>query len=163
MMVTIGLISILVAIAIPRFLNLRPNLQLRSAARDLLSSFQLAKMTAVRSGHNCAITFNQPVDGETYGYVVFKDVDNDLECDSAEAQSPNLVKKVKWTDYNFVSVTGNTLATNDDGLRAVAFRSNGIPRINNPNLFAAGTISLANTNSKTSRVFLSRAGNIRIE
>jgi type IV fimbrial biogenesis protein FimT len=153
MMVTIGLISILAGIAVPSFLNLRPNLQLRSAARDLLSSFQLAKLTAVRSGHNCAISFNQPVDGETYGYVVFRDGNNNLEYDAGE----EVVKRVKWTDYDFVSVTGNTLANNDDGLPAIAFRSNGLPSS------FGGSVSLKDTNNNPKKVVLSRAGNVRIE
>jgi type IV fimbrial biogenesis protein FimT len=158
LMITIGVFSILAAIAVPGFLKLRPDFQLRSAARDLLSGFQLAKMTAVRSGHNCAITFNQPVDGETYGYVVFRDEDNDVEYDTGE----DVVKKVKWTDYDFVSVTGNNLPQNDDGLCAIAFRSNGLPR-NNGGGFGAGTVSLKNTNNNTKDVVLSPAGNIRIE
>lgn len=158
LMVAIGVFSILAAIAIPTFLNLRPNYQLRSAARDLLSSFQLAKLTAIKSGHNCTITFNQPVGSETYNYVVFKDEDNDLECDAGE----EIVKRVKWTDYTYVSLTGNTLTTNDDGLPAVAFRSNGIP-VNNANGFGAGTVSLQNTNNKTTSVVLSAAGNIKIQ
>lgn len=159
LMITIGVFSILAGIAVPGFLKLRPDFQLRSAARDLLSGFQLAKMTAVRSGHNCAITFNQAAEGDTYSYVVFRDADNDLEYDTGVDV---VVKKVKWTDYDYVSVTGNTLATNDDGLPAIAFRSNGLPR-NNTGGFGAGTVSLKNTNDKTKDVVLSPAGNIRIE
>jgi type IV fimbrial biogenesis protein FimT len=162
MMVTLAVLAILAGIAIPGLIKWLPDYRLKSAARDLYSSFQLAKVTAIKSGHNCAITFNQPVGGTTYGYVVFKDLDNDLECDSAEATIQNIVKKVLWTDYKGISVTGNTFTNNDDGLPAIAFRSNSIP-VNNASGFGAGSVSLGNTNSKTSSIVLSRAGNIRIQ
>jgi len=157
LMVTIGVFSILAGIAIPALINWLPDYRLKSAARDLYSSFQLAKITAIKTGANCAITFNQPVDGITYDYVVFRDSDNDLEYDISE----KAIRKVKWTDYKSVSVIGNTFTNNDDNLPAVAFRSNGIPT-NNSRSFGAGTLSLKNTNNKETSVVLSRAGNIRI-
>lgn len=158
LMVTIGVFSILAGIAIPSFTSWLPDYYLRAAARDLLSNFQLARLTAIRTGHNCAITFNQPIEGVTYGYVVFKDADNDLEFDTDE----EALTRVNWRDYKGVSLYQNSLPTNDEGLPAVAFRSNGIP-VNNANGFGAGTVSLQNTKSSTKGVVLSAAGNLRIE
>ena len=160
LMVTIGVLAILAGIAIPGFINWLPDYRLKSAARDLYSNFQLAKITAIKTGTHCTITFNQQVDGTTYDYVVFKDADNDLEYDTSE--NGGIIRKVKWTDYKSVSGNGNTFTNNDDGLPAIAFRSNGIPR-NNGGGFGAGTVSLKNTNDKETHIKVSRAGNIKIE
>jgi hypothetical protein len=94
--------------------------------------------------------------------VVFRDGNNNLEYDPDAVPPEDVVKRVKWTDYDFVSVTGNTLANNEDGLPAIAFRSNGLPR-NNTGGFGAGSVSLKDTNNNTKKVILSSAGNVRIE
>jgi type IV fimbrial biogenesis protein FimT len=157
LMVTIGLFAILTGIAIPGFIKWLPDYRLKSAARDLLSGFQLAKVTAIKSGCNCAITFNQPVGGTTYGYVVFRDADNDLEYDTGEV----VVKQVKWTEYQGISVILNNFTNNDDGLPAVAFRSNGLP-INNAKALGMGTVTLGNSKGSQGDTVLSGAGNIKI-
>lgn len=159
LMLVIAIMGILAGFAIPGFIRWLPDYRLRQAARDLYSNLQLAKTTAIRSGTHCTITFNQVVDGETFDYVVFQDTDNDLELDTAE--EPLIIKRVKWSDYESVSANGNNLPQNDDGLPAIAFRSNGIPTNNNGG-FGAGTVSLKNTKEKESDVVVSAAGNVRI-
>ncbi len=161
LMTVIVIIGILSAIAVPGFLAWLPDYYLKGAARDLRAGFQLAKITAIKSGRNCTITFNQPVDGDTYDYVIFQDDDNDLELDNSE--TAGIVKKVKWLDYHpSISLDSNSFTDNDDGLPAVAFRSNGIPRKNGVG-FAAGTVSLKNTDNSEADIVMSRAGNIRVE
>jgi type IV fimbrial biogenesis protein FimT len=161
LMVTMAIFGILAAIAVPGFFGWLPDYYLKSAARDLRAGFQLAKITAIKSGRNCTITFNQPVDGVTYDYVIFQDDDNDLELDNSE--TAGVVKKVKWLDYHpSISLDSNSFTDNDDGLPAVAFRSNGIPRKNVVG-FAGGTVSIKNTDNSEADIVMSRAGNIRIE
>ena len=160
LMVAIGVLSILAGIATPGFINWLPDYRLKSAARDLYSNFQLARITAIKSGTHCTITFNQPVDDVTYDYVVFKDADNDLEYDTSE--KPGIITKVKWTDYKSVSGNSNTFTNNDDGLPAIAFRSNGIPS-NNTGGLGMGTLSIKNTKNKETDIVVSSAGNIRID
>jgi type IV fimbrial biogenesis protein FimT len=160
LMITIAIFGIIAAIAIPGFLKWLPDYYLKGAARDLRAGFQLARITAIKSGSNCAITFNQPVDGDTYDYVVFQDVDNDLVLDSSE--TTNIVKKVKWTDYHSgISTDSNTFTNNGDGLPAVAFRSNGITR-NSAGGFGSGTVSIKNSDNSEADIVLSSAGNIRV-
>ncbi len=159
LMTAIAVFGIVAAIAVPGFLGWLPDYYLRAAARNLMANFQLAKVTAIKSGRNCAITFNQPVDGVTYDYVVFEDGDNNLELGGAEA----IVKKVKWADYHHsISTDANTFTNNDDGLPAVAFRSNGIPRKNGVG-FASGTVSIKNTKNSEADIVMSNAGNIRVD
>ena len=161
LMMVIAIIGIMAAFAVPGFLGWLPNYYLKSAARDLRASFQLARTTAIKSGANGTITFNQPVDGKTYDYVVFQDMDNDLVLDNSETTA--IVRKAKWTEYYpGISTDSNTFTTNDDGLPAVAFGANGIPKKSSPG-FASGTVSIKNANNSKAGVVMSRAGNIKIE
>ncbi len=63
-MVIVALIGILAAIATPNLLNFLPNMQLRSAARDIYSSMMRAKTEAIRRGENVTLLFTSP--GNTY-------------------------------------------------------------------------------------------------
>ncbi|MCP4579687.1 MAG: hypothetical protein GY846_25735 [Deltaproteobacteria bacterium] len=160
-MTVMAIIGIVAAIAVPGFFRWLPDYYLKSAARDLRASFQLARITAIKSGANCAITFNQAVDGDTFDYVVFQDADNDLVLDTAEITG--IVKRVKWSDYHpSISWDSNSFTNNADGLPAVAFRSNGITR-NNGGGFGAGTVSIKNTDNSEADIVMSSAGNIRVE
>ena len=160
-LVVISLISIMASIAIPGYSVWLPNYRLKNASRDLLSNFQLAKLTSIKKNCNCAITFNQPVLGTTYDYVVFVDADNDLEFDAGE----EILTKILWTSYKNVLFDTNlgsvNFASNDDGLPAIAFRTNGLP-VSNSGAMGMGTVFLKNTRDKTSSVVLSASGNIRI-
>ena len=56
-LITIAIIGIVTAIAIPNFLTLLPRWRAKAAATDLFSNLQLAKITAVRKGQNVSVTF----------------------------------------------------------------------------------------------------------
>ena len=58
LLVTIVIIGILASIAIPAFSRWYPNYKLRSAATDLYSNLQWAKLQAVKENANCAVVFN---------------------------------------------------------------------------------------------------------
>ena len=57
-LITIAIIGIVAAIAIPNFLTVLPKWRAKSAATDLFSNLQLAKMTAIRQGRDCSVTFS---------------------------------------------------------------------------------------------------------
>lgn len=162
--IAILLIGILAAVATPAIIRWLPDYRLRSAARDLMSNMQLAKMTAVRSNTNVAVVFNQPLGGEVFDYLVFVDANNSVEYDGGEA----VVARVRLADYRGVSFdttqgsgNGLTFPVNDDGLPAIAFRGNGLTR-NNGGGFGAGTAFFRNINGRTLSVEVNAAGNIRI-
>jgi type IV fimbrial biogenesis protein FimT len=62
LLVVIVVIGIFVAIGVPNFMSWLPKYRLKSAARDLYSNMQLAKMTAVKSNTNCSITYSTDPD-----------------------------------------------------------------------------------------------------
>ena len=164
-MITVIILGVLSSIAVPAFLVWLPDYRLRSAARDIYSNFQKAKLTAIKHHCLCTITFHQPVGGTTYDYVVFVDSDNDMEYDAGE----QIIAQKLLASYRNVSFDtgegggdGLTFADNDVSLPSIAFRTNGLPR-NNGGGFGSGTAHLINTRNRKTSVVISAAGNIRID
>jgi len=157
LLIVIAIMAVMSAIAIPNFRVWGPNYRLRTAIQEAYSDFQNARVTAMREGVNCAITFDQAVGGTTYDYVVFVDADNDLEYDAGE----RVIVEREWDDYADVNEDSVTFTNNDDGLPSIAFRSNGISR-NNTGGFGGGTLTLRNSNGRTGSVVIAAGGTVRI-
>ncbi|MFH1984689.1 MAG: GspH/FimT family pseudopilin [Pseudomonadota bacterium] len=58
LLVTIAIVSILMGVAVPGFISWLPRWQLKSAATDVFSNLQLAKISAIRRGTTCRVTFS---------------------------------------------------------------------------------------------------------
>jgi len=58
LLIVIGLITTIAAIAIPNIISWLPGYRLRAAANDLYSNFQFAKIGAVKHNNNWAVVFN---------------------------------------------------------------------------------------------------------
>jgi type IV fimbrial biogenesis protein FimT len=169
--VVVAIIGVIASIGIPGFSRWMPNYRLRLAVQELLSSFQLAKTTAIKRNTNCTVIFSIPsinryinIGGVNYVYVVFVDSDRDLEYDAGE----QVIRSRKWADYkddvsfNTNSGTqGTNFMTNDANLPAISFRSNGMP-ISNNGLPSGGTVYFKNTNNRTMQVNLGTAGSVTI-
>ncbi len=65
-MVVVSIIGILAAVAIPAFSSWWPDYQLRSAARDLYSNLQRAKMGAIRNNTQWRVYFDNSVSPGRY-------------------------------------------------------------------------------------------------
>jgi len=63
--VVIVLLALLTAMGVPSYLSWLPKYRLKSAARDLYSNLQLAKMTAIKSNGKCSIGYNKNPDRYT--------------------------------------------------------------------------------------------------
>jgi prepilin-type N-terminal cleavage/methylation domain-containing protein len=61
LLILIAILGVLAAIAIPGFSVLLPDYRLRTAARDLQSNMQLAKIGAIKANSNWAIVFDPGV------------------------------------------------------------------------------------------------------
>lgn len=158
---TISILSVLTVIAIPQFLQWRSKYHLRNAVTELYSNFQLARITAIRSGVNCAITFYPD------GYVVYEDSGiSHLELEPGE----RVLARVNFKNYPGVEYdlskgrgTGVTFFKNDDGFPSVAYRPNGLTR-NNTGGFGAGSVYLTNQQrDRVYRIVMSSVGNLRVE
>ena len=56
--IVVGMIGIMAAIAIPTVMSWVPNYKLKAAARDVYSTLQKARSMAVKNNGNCAVTFD---------------------------------------------------------------------------------------------------------
>ncbi len=62
LIIVIVVLGILTAVGVPNFLSWLPKYRLRSAARDLYSNLQLAKLSAIKNNADWAIVFNTASD-----------------------------------------------------------------------------------------------------
>jgi type IV fimbrial biogenesis protein FimT len=69
LMVVVGIMAILASVAIPGFLGWLPKYRMRSAADEVLSTLQQAKLRAVRENEVVSVTFNTANDS----YLAFLD------------------------------------------------------------------------------------------
>ncbi|MEX2320835.1 MAG: GspH/FimT family pseudopilin [Saccharospirillum sp.] len=88
LMIGIGMLAILVAIAVPNYQLLVKNNRLTSASNELLGVFQVARAEAVRSNRRVVLMLEPaPVATNNEGHVmVFVDADRDSVQDAGERQ-----------------------------------------------------------------------------
>ena len=85
LMVTIAIVGIVSAIAIPNMIGWRTERQLRGAANNLLSDLQLARIRAIREAETVTALFNAP-----NSYIVFLDNNSNDLLDAGEQEGgPN--------------------------------------------------------------------------
>lgn len=65
LIIVVVLLAILAAVGIPNFLSWLPKYRLKSAARDLYSNLQLAKMSAIRANKKCRVKYYKNPDRYT--------------------------------------------------------------------------------------------------
>ena len=80
MLVVMVVLSVLATIAIPTFSRWYPNYRLRTTAREIYSTIQTAKMTAVKENTNVVVWFDK--DNDTFG--AFVDTNGDNSKDGGE-------------------------------------------------------------------------------
>ena len=163
LLMALAIVGIIMTIAIPSILSWLPNYQLNAVASDLLSNIQKAKIMAVKNRNYCAVRFDES-GGTITGYTLFIDEDRNFEYNPDAALRPfeSVVASVNMSDFKYVSITASTFDQEDDtGLYLFAFQPNGLP-ITDSGL-ASGSVTLTNTNGKTTSVVVNIAGNVRIQ
>jgi type IV fimbrial biogenesis protein FimT len=156
LMVTMAVFAIAASIATPSFVGLLPNYELRSAAREMYSNFQNAKMIAARRSLPCAVRFLQDGHGNTTGYVVFLDTDGDYVQDPGE----EVVAHKDWSQYRGISGLAATFDSTP-GCPTIAFRPTGLPSDKNGG-FANGMVRIRNTIDRIASVTVTQTGNIHV-
>ena len=144
LLAVIGIVAVLSAIAIPNFFSWLPKYRLGSAARNLLSAMQYARLVAVKK--NVDILVN--LDSVENKYIVFPDYNS---SDSQDSDEPTLKRgkmpggvSIKKTDFD-----DDTLIFNSRGL----LTGKGI---------IGGTVSIANNANDLKEIRINRTGNSRI-
>ena len=141
LLAVIGIMAVLAAITIPNFIGWLPKYRLGSAARNLLSAMQYARLVAVKDNVDILVNF----DCENDDYMLFPDYDSDKNQDAGEPtiRRGQMPAGVSITGTNFA---GDRLKFNSRGLAAGA----------------GGTISISNNLNDIAKIRINRTGNSRI-
>jgi type IV fimbrial biogenesis protein FimT len=154
-LIVVSIIAILSAVAIPSLVSWLPSYRLSSAARDVLSAIELARLTAVRENTSVAIWFTPSngtyrlwVDsGEGSGGVANDFTPNGSERTVRVGQMPPAVAM-----SSAVFGASSRLRFNGMGL---PFRTDGSP--------GGGSVVLTNSKGRTLTIALTSGGNARIQ
>jgi type IV fimbrial biogenesis protein FimT len=129
----IGIMAILAGVAIPSFLGWLPNYRMRSAADEVLSTLQHAKLRAVRENNIVRVNFDFANDS----YLAFVDNGAGGNADNGTQEADELTVKngrmpagidlqnsglggvVRFTRRGFPNVGGNIVITNGTRTRTI--------------------------------------------
>lgn len=149
--ITMAMIGIMAAIAVPSFMNWLSNYRLKAASHDIRSLLQTAKVKAIKENSNIVILFK--IDNNTYkAFVDNRQGSDPWSQDNGEKtiKEGKMPEGINLYEASFDNVGAQTL-----------FNSRGFPRYRNQRLM--GHVYMRNDQNKIAKVFLSAAGNIRIE
>ena len=154
LMVVVGIISIMVAIAIPLMSTWIPEFRLRGAARDIISCIQEIKMAAITKNKNAVAVFNLST-GSYASFLDNGDGGGTIHDDLRNGTEPYL-KKI--TLPAGVVLASSTFNSNSSGY-FISFNSRGL----RPDGSTAGNITLQSSNMTSKKIIISPAGSIRVE
>jgi len=171
LLATLVVLGIVTSIAIPTFSRWLPNYRLKSAANDLFSELQSAKMQAIRDNGECALVFN--AGGGSY-QVISGGADGDYSTagDNVVQKTFTLSQYGSGTAYGSGNATTNATqgggALPGDGIsfsevtgandNTVVFNSRGMI-----NSSAGGYVYLQNSKNDTYAVGVLGSGVIRMK
>ena len=138
LVIAVAIIAIMTAIAIPGFSTWLPNYRLKSAARDVYSNMQLAKMGAVRNNGNWAIVFDTTAGAHRYLVCSDDGVDDDWSATGDNATE----KIVDLGDYSSGVAYGHGNATTNATVGGGVFPDDDISYTTNVAIFTPrGTVN----------------------
>jgi type IV fimbrial biogenesis protein FimT len=140
-MVTLAIIGIVSAIAIPNMIGWRGEHQLRGAANNLVSDLQLAKIRAIREAETVAVMF----DPANNSYSMFIDRNQDWILDPDDQQFRNVTLPA-GVNLQSTTFTGNRTRIDAKGMPSVI-----------------GTAHLRNTAGSPLSVVMNRMGRLRTQ
>ncbi|UCD81154.1 MAG: GspH/FimT family pseudopilin [Desulfobacterales bacterium] len=141
-MTVLGIMAVLSTIAIPHFLGWLPKYRLGSAARDILSAMQYARLRAVKDNVDVRVNF----DKDNNKFLIFPDYDSD---DNQDADEPTIRRGIMPAGVTLENASFSIPDT-------FKFDSRGLASGN------GGTISIANSRNELTRIRINRTGNSRI-
>ena len=108
LMVTVALVAILMAVAVPSMTTFQRNAQLTSFSNTLLSAINAARGEAMKRGQSAMVV---PVDGSNWssGWVVFVDLDKSQAF--IETSDFTILKREAPPSYLEITATGTAAAS----------------------------------------------------
>jgi len=153
-LIVIGIIVIISAIAVPNMAVMMKSYRLKSAANEMASVMQLARMTAISQNANSVLTFN--TGNQTYSaFSDNGDVNGTINVNNVNNGIQNGTEPTIKTINIANTYSGEvTFATPSFGT-TITFYSQG-------NCDHSGTVSLQNSIGKVIQVIISSSGSIKM-
>jgi prepilin-type N-terminal cleavage/methylation domain-containing protein len=148
-LVVIALIGIICTIAAPNVSTMMKSYRLKSAANELASTLQLAKITAISQNANSVLTFNSA--SQTYSAFSDNGDGGGTVNDGTQSGSEPTIATVNLENSYYGEAVLNTPSFGN----TIVFTSQGACN-------QSGTISLHNSDSETFQIIISPAGSIKL-
>jgi Tfp pilus assembly protein FimT len=129
---------------------MRSEMRLDSAARDIRSDLQKAKLVAIRKNSDCVMRFNATSPG---GYRACVDADGSNSCDPGE----EIVLEKDFSDYPHVSLVSAAFTSGT----YIQFNSRG--STGSIAGWSAGSVNCTNDKGEMKQVTVTRTGEIYID
>ncbi len=162
LMVTIALVAILMALAVPSFTTFQRNAELTSFSNNLIASVNAARSEGIKRGRNSMIV---PANGTDWGsgWIVFVDVDSPSTFTYSAANDLTILTREAPPTYLTITATG----TANESPPYMLFDASGYAK-NKLGGFGALTLSVARNDvpsaelySQTRRLKISSVGRVR--
>ena len=168
LMVVVGILGLLMAIAVPATMSYRATANLRGAASEIFSELQAAKANAIRRSSQVVMEFDDgsfATGGKVGQYRVFVDSNNDWKDTDKDGGDETLV--VDWkTMPVLVSMVEATFTDNgaggDGSTKMVGFNNHGLAARAVNGSFVFGEVKLRNSRDTYMKLVVTPAGMIRI-
>ncbi len=153
LMITIAVISILAAVAIPSYISWLPKRHLQSSAVDVQATLNLAKATAIRENTDVVLTF----DRANNRYWAFVDMGD------GAGGPPNGTKEAGERTFRYkrlspgINLVSTTITDPDDGADILKFDARGLTKGN-----VSGDILLQNSRGENRTIQVTITGMSRI-
>jgi len=147
LVVTIAILAILAAIAMPQMSAMMRNADLRGAARVLASTLQRARSEAITRKIDVGVEFTTTANATTLGgsYKIYLDADNDGTCDAGETVLEQRAVPATVALYSSTFATGSA-----------RYDSRGLAN-------GGGSVMLANSTPIYYKISVSTTGSVRIQ
>ncbi|PIE73475.1 MAG: hypothetical protein CSA20_02845 [Deltaproteobacteria bacterium] len=161
LMVAIAIVAILAGIAVPMWTKWIPSYRLKAVTRNLVSTFQKAKMEAARRNANVLVEFDTAVTPQTFTLFVDDGAGTGGTANDFTENGAERIDKIslpKFTSIDAVNFGANA------GVKPVAgFTSRGLPAAKPGVSIGNGTVTLSNSKGLLRYVKISVTGNIRVD
>ena len=154
LMVTIGVISIMAAIAVPGIIRWLPRYHLGNAARDVLSVIESARVEAVKRNTSIGVNFNTG----SNRYSMW--IDNGVGGGSSHDATQNGAESTIFSGQMPAGINMASAAFGSN--QRFRFNGMGIP-MRTDGLPGGGSVTLTNNNGDTRMVIVKRGGNSSIQ
>ena len=146
MLIAIGVIGVLTAVAIPNFIAWQANRKLSGASREVLSALQFARLSAVKENDNVVIWFNDS--NNTYRAYVDSDEDKTQDANERTVKSGTLASDITIDCMAFTEYSNQT-----------GFNNRGLPAKSGD----WGYVCLKNNQNRYKQITLGTTGHSKIE